>query len=128
MNKNKVLIIEDDKVLLDSLRFILVRKDFDVLTALNGKTGIQIFKENNIDAVIVDIRMPEMDGFEVIEELQNIDKNISVIVFTGFRTDENYKKALEMGVFRYLCKPCDNKVIIDTLKEAVDIRQNLSTT
>ncbi len=122
-DNHRILIIEDDEIVLDSLKYIFSKKGYNVMTAADGKTGIQIFKENNIDVVITDIKIQGMDGFDVIKGLQCIDPDIPIIVFTGYNTAKNRARALKIGAFHYLTKPCDNKVIVATVKKAIDYRK-----
>jgi two-component system response regulator CpxR len=78
-----ILIIDDDKVILCFLKESLMREGFNVLTAIDGKKGMNLFNDNQVDLVITDIVMPEKDGFETILELKRICPDIKIIAMSG---------------------------------------------
>lgn len=83
MDKKKILLVEDDEFILDlySTKFSL--EDFEVLKAKDGMEGLELFKKNKPDFVLLDIKMPKMDGWEVLKEIRKQDKKIPVIIFTN---------------------------------------------
>ena len=78
-----ILIIDDDKSILSFLKERLMYEGFNVLTAINGKEGMKLFNENQVDLVITDIIMPDIDGFETIIELKRICPDIKIIAMSG---------------------------------------------
>ena len=79
----RILIIDDDKSILSFLKERLIYEGFNVLTAINGKEGMKLFNENQVDLVITDIIMPDKDGFETIIELKRICPDIKIIAMSG---------------------------------------------
>jgi YesN/AraC family two-component response regulator len=78
-----ILIIDDDKVIHCFLKESLMREGFNVLTAIDGKKGMNLFNDNQVDLVITDIVMPEKDGFETILEMKRICPDIKIIAMSG---------------------------------------------
>lgn len=93
----KVLIAEDDASLMEIMSMQLSKRGFDVHGASNGKKVTQMLKEVNPDIVLLDLLMPEMDGFEVLKFMQDNDIHIPTIVLTNLGQEENCEKSLELG-------------------------------
>ena len=121
----KILIVDDEKDILRILNSILTKEGFQVRNACEGKEAIEVFKSGNFDLVITDIRMPEMDGIEVLKKIKALDKDIEVIILTGFATMANAIETLRNGrAFDYLTKPLDNvDELIMTVNKALERRR-----
>ena len=104
-NVSKVLVIDDEEIVLDSCMQILSRGDYMIKTADNGLLGIQMVEEFQPDIIFVDLKMPGISGFEVIEKIQGIDPTIVTIVITGFATINSAVEAMQKGAFDFLPKP-----------------------
>jgi DNA-binding response OmpR family regulator len=78
-----ILIIDDEKSILGFLKEMLMREGFNVLTAIDGKEGLHLFNDNQVDLVITDLIMPDKDGFGMIIELKNISQDIKIIAMSG---------------------------------------------
>ena len=78
-----ILVIDDDELMLSFLKERLMYEGFNVLTAINGKEGMKLFNDNQVDLVITDIIMPDKDGFETIIELKRICPDIKIIAMSG---------------------------------------------
>ncbi len=102
---NKILVIDDDDLARESIVAYLSDSNFDVLEASGGEEGIRRFKEQKPSLVISDLKMPVMDGINVLEELQRIDPEISVVVISGAGAMQDVVRALRSGAFDYLIKP-----------------------
>jgi diguanylate cyclase (GGDEF)-like protein len=104
--KNTILIVDDEKLNLDSLADILV-PDYTVYTAKDGQTAIDYAQQYLPDLVLLDILMPNMDGYEVLTEFKKIEniQNIPVILITGLSSSEEEEKALALGAIDYITKP-----------------------
>lgn len=104
--KNKILIVEDSAVLREALRFGLQKAGFEVFTATDGVEGIEGIKKNIPDMVLLDIMMPNKNGFDVLsatKEFRN-KKNIKVIMLTNFSAEENIEKCFSLGADDFLVK------------------------
>ncbi|MCP4347723.1 MAG: response regulator [Desulfobacterales bacterium] len=108
MNEN-ILIVDDEQDILDALSAALSVEDFNVKTALGGEQGIEMFRSEPFDLVVTDIRMPHIDGLEVIRQVKQMDEDAEVIVLTGFPTIENAVGAMKnYGAFDFIQKPLDD--------------------
>lgn len=121
-----ILIVDDDETfVLSVVEGLFPQKpDFKVFSAKNGKEAVKMLKTRKIDLVVTDIKMPEMDGFELVAYISKNYKTISIIVITAFGTPEIEKNLNEIGAIQYLEKPLDINVleekIIEGLKQLSD--------
>jgi CheY-like chemotaxis protein len=124
--KTNILIVDDDKTFLLSLSDGLSSHDsmFNILTAGNGKEAVEELKENIIDLVITDLKMPEMDGFELMAFMSRNYPHIPVIVITAFGTPEIEKNLKSLGTFQYLEKPLDFNVLIERISEGLESKSS----
>jgi len=114
-----VLVIDDEKSIRNTLREILEYEKFGVDDAPDGPEGIRLAKENNYDAILCDIKMPKMDGLEVLKQLLTITE-APVIMISGHGTIETAVEAIKMGAFDYIAKPLDLNRLLITLRNAFD--------
>lgn len=124
MNKPKkqILIIEDDLPLLQLMAGKFVREGFAVLEAKNGQEGLELALKEHPDLILLDIRMPEMDGMTMLKKLRvdSWGKSVSVIILTNLDDGERAAEALESGVSDYLIKTdCDLKDVVKKVKEKI---------
>lgn len=101
----RLLLIDDEEVVLDSCTAILAGSDYEVVTASSGVEGLQKAGEVAPDLIFVDLKMPGMPGMEVLEELRKLDPTLVAIVFTGFATIESAVEAMKRGAYDFLPKP-----------------------
>lgn len=118
--KKKILVIDDDKPILDMLGRQLGNQGYEVIGVSCGKDGIEKIKSEEFDAVITDVRMPDMDGLSVISEIKKINPNIEVIVSTGFGSMEVAVESIKVGAFDFVNKPFGIEEMAATVKKAVD--------
>jgi len=103
----RILVIDDDESNRESLEMYFTEEGHEVISADTGEKGIRRFKENRVDLVILDIRLPDMDGFEVLRRLKGIDQDVKAIMITAFHDEQTIGKAMESGAFSYVKKPID---------------------
>ncbi|MCP4129555.1 MAG: response regulator [bacterium] len=103
--KMKLLIIDDENVVLQSSLRILRDKGFEIDTASTGEEGLEKTEEKKYDIVITDLMMPGIGGMDVLKILREKQPDVSVIIFTGFATVETAREALKLGAFDYIPKP-----------------------
>jgi DNA-binding NtrC family response regulator len=114
----KVLLVDDEVKLLESVSERLSLRDFEVTTATDGKKAIKAAKGDKFDVAIVDLRMPGMDGTEVLKTLKKRHKWLEVIILTGYGSIDSAAECTRLGAFGYLEKPADFDKLIDVLKQA----------
>jgi len=105
-NKIKVLLIEDEKEVLELYNLKLTLDEYDVITAENGSEGLEKSFKENPDLIFLDIKMPGMDGFEVLKKLRSDErtKHIPVIILSNFDEQDMIEKGLTLGANEYLIK------------------------
>ena len=122
--KSTVLVVDDYPPARDAVRFAL-KDDFNCLSAGSAKQGLEILKANPVDAVVLDIRMPEMDGIEALRRIKELGINSQVILLTGYGALETAQEAVRHGAFDYLIKPFDITHLRKTVAEAVEKKRLL---
>jgi signal transduction histidine kinase len=103
--KAKILIIDDEEVVLDSCVQILKGSDFQIKTATDGTLGLKMAEEFQPDLIFVDLKMPGISGFEVLEKIHTLDSTIVTVVITGFATVSSAVDAMKKGGYDFLPKP-----------------------
>ncbi|HAK88594.1 MAG TPA: hypothetical protein DHV16_04645 [Nitrospiraceae bacterium] len=120
---NKILVVDDQKTVCYSIRRMLQSEGYDVLTSENGIDALAIINDKKPDLVIMDVRMPEMDGIEVLEKIKISHPKIQVIMMTAFSTTEKAIHAMKLGAYDYITKPFDNDELLIRVKEAIKARE-----
>jgi len=110
-----ILVVDDEENAREGLSKILSKEGHNVETASNGREAIESIRKTSFDLVITDMRMPQMDGFEVLREIKRLDQNIGVIMITAFGEVESYLEAMNLGAFEYINKP----VRVNELKRVI---------
>jgi DNA-binding NtrC family response regulator len=118
-----VLVIDDEEIMREILDTLLTREGYAVRLAANGTDGLELARSVPLDAVIVDMMMPGMDGLSVLEELRKQDEELPVIMITAFASMENAIAAMKKGAFDYITKPFKNDEVLVVLRNAVERRQ-----
>lgn len=128
MKELSILLIDDEPNQLEALKSYLGRRGHTVYTALNGKLGIDIIKETQIDMVITDFRMPEMNGLEVLKEISVINPDIDVVLVTAYGNVDEAVDIMKSGAYDYLSKPVDLDELTNLIKRVGEkkllIREN----
>lgn len=112
-----VLVIEDDKILGQMVTEILDDVGFEVITAVNGRIAFEKLKQTQIDFIVLDILLPEMDGFEIYAQLQTQPetKDIPVMLVTAWADERNIERASQMGIQHFLPKPFTEDELLYTI-------------
>lgn len=117
--KRKILIVEDDAVLLDTLTLSFETEDFEVHVANNGEIGLEKFKSVKPDIILLDLLMPKVDGIEMLKQLRQFEGNtankIPVIVLSNFDNQDKILKAIEAGATDYYIK--SNLILAELVKK-----------
>jgi DNA-binding NtrC family response regulator len=121
-NNIKLLIVDDEVKFLDSIAQRLEMRGFDVTKATNGNEAIAATENKQYDIALLDLKMPGMDGKEVLEILKKEHKYIEVIILTGHGSLESAVECTKLGAFGYLPKPYELDKLLETLKDAYETR------
>jgi len=117
---SKILIIDDERAIRRALREILEFEEFEVVEAENGKEGFEKASSTSFDMIFCDIKMPLMDGMEVLDELLKAKIDTPVIMISGHGNVETAVQAIKKGAFDFIEKPLDLNRILVTIRNAKD--------
>lgn len=103
----RVLIVDDEPEAVELLQEFLGAKGYDVITAGDGAEAVRKVMDERPHLILLDVRMPKMDGLEVLRRVREIDKEVGVIMVTGVTEEEIGRQAMALGAFDYIVKPLD---------------------
>lgn len=114
MNKWQVLIVEDEEKIRSVVERYLTHNDYDVITAADGETAMYQAKKYRPDLIVLDIMLPDMNGFDILKKMRKIDalKEIPVIFLSGLQEAETVIEGLEIGADDYIIKPFDPNILV----------------
>ena len=115
--KETILIIDDEDDILALLSSLLENEGYKIITACNGREGLEKFQEHNPDLILSDVKMPVKDGIEVLREIKTKESDTEVIILTGHSDEATAIDCLRLGAYDYFCKPLED---IDVLLTAVE--------
>ena len=117
----KILIVEDEEHLLKSLEVFLKNEtSFEILNASNGKEALNVLEQHDIDLILTDLKMPEMDGIELLKNVQNKNLDIPVVVMTAFKSLETAIETIRLGGYDYMVKPYEFEMVLITVNRAIE--------
>jgi DNA-binding NtrC family response regulator len=125
MEKMKILLVDDEERFLTTTQKLLSKKGIDAVTAAGGAEALDLLKHRNIHVVILDVKMPGMDGNETLREIKARFPLVEVIMLTGHATVESAIDGLKSGATDYLMKPIGIDELIQKAAEAFKKRQHL---
>ncbi len=123
----QILVVDDEPNLRKVLTAQLERDGYDVHTAEDGQEGLDLLAEHHIDLVITDLRMPRVDGMELLRRALELDDNLPIVMLTAHGTVDNAVEALKTGAFDYITKPFDQNEVRAVVRKALKTR-DLSAT
>jgi len=103
----RVLVVDDEPNAVELLQEFLTGKGYEVITASNGKEALQMLKAERPHLILLDVRMPGMNGLEALRQIREIDREVGVIMVTAVNEEETGREALRLGAFDYIVKPLD---------------------
>lgn len=127
MKTHSILIIDDDEGFRKTLSDVLTIKGYRTLTAKDGKEGLRIFGEQAADLVLIDLKLPDMSGLEVIDRVKQRSPLTQTIILTGHAALETSIEATNRGAFSYVRKPCDLDELLVHITRALEKKQNEET-
>jgi two-component system, cell cycle response regulator DivK len=121
MSKGRILVVEDNMDNYELVRYVLERAGYDVFLAVNGRDGIDAARAQKPNMILMDLGLPEMDGWNAIEKLKADEetKNIPLYALTAHTLPNDRKRALEAGCDGYVVKPIQMKSFVDMIEEAL---------
>ena len=125
MEKMKIMLVDDEERFLTTTQKLLTKKGIDVVTAASGTEALEVLKGRHIHVVILDVKMPGMDGNETLKQIKTHFPLVEVIMLTGHATVESAIDGLKSGASDYLMKPTDINELIKKATEAFEKRQRL---
>lgn len=117
MKKLKILIIDDNKDLADGLGVVLEGENYQVSIAYNGTDGMSQFDADQFDVVFIDVKLPDVNGIEIFQYINNKSVNVRTIMMTGFRIEQILAEVISNGDVEILHKPFEIKSVLNTLKQ-----------
>ncbi len=125
MDRNKkksaiinVLLVDDEKGYLNVLSNRLLKRSIHATKAFSGTEAIQILRKKDFDVVVLDLKMEDMDGIEVLKIMKKMVPELPVIILTGHGSQTAAQEGMLFGAFDYLTKPCELKELMDKIREA----------
>ena len=100
----KILVIDDEQGIRSLLDTLLSRKGYDVVLAESGRKGLELFRRERPDVVVLDLKMPELDGITVLKQIRSVDLEQPVIILTGDSTAETERQVRALGVSEFIIK------------------------
>ncbi|WP_372753546.1 sigma-54-dependent transcriptional regulator [Labilibaculum sp.] len=117
---SKILIIDDERSIRNTLKEILTYEDYEISLAEDGIEGIESIKSDEFDVVLCDIKMPKMDGIEVLEKMHELALDTPVIMISGHGNIDTAVESIKKGAFDFIEKPLDLNRILITIRNAMD--------
>ena len=118
--KARLLIVDDEEQFAEALSARLSMRNYEVMTSLTGEDAIEKIKNYNFDVVILDVRLPGIEGTEVMREIKNLKPLTEIIMLTGHGTVEMAIEGMKLGAFDFLMKPCETEDLTEKINKAHD--------
>ena len=118
----RILVVDDEAPNREALEVLFAREGFDVALAAHGREGLERLRAEGADVVITDLKMPGMDGLDVLRAIKAIDPDVQVVVVTAFGTLEVAVEAMREGAYDVLAKPLKRADVVRTVQRALDVR------
>jgi DNA-binding NtrC family response regulator len=119
----KVLLVDDEEGYVNVLAKRMTKRQVEVSIALSGSEAIQTLRKKDFDAAVVDLKMEDMDGIEVLKIFKKMDPELPVVMLTGHGSEKAARDGLALGAFDYLTKPCDLEDLLATITKAAERKE-----
>ena len=119
----RILIVDDEERFRLTLGKLLKVRELDVTTLGSGPEALEALKQEQYDVIVLDVRMPGMDGIETLAEIKKLNPNIEVIILTGHASVDAAVDIMKLGGYDYLLKPCSVEELIDKVEAAFERKQ-----
>jgi DNA-binding NtrC family response regulator len=118
----KLLLIDDEKGFVDVISKRMSKRNIKVTRAYSGTEALQALRREDFDVTVLDLKMEDMDGIEILKIFKKIAPDLPVIMLTGHGSEEAARDGIRFGAFDYLTKPCDFEELMVKIKEAYQQR------
>jgi DNA-binding NtrC family response regulator len=125
MEEMRIMLVDDEERFLSTTKKLLSKKGIDLLTALSGGEALEMLNSHSVHVVILDVKMPGMDGMATLREIKRRHPLTEVIMLTGHATVESAVEGLKSGATDYLIKPADIEELLEKAEEAFEKRKRL---
>lgn len=122
--KRKILLVDDERGILIFIGGCIEEWGYDLITASSGKEAIDALKNNSPDIIVLDYKMPHMDGIATLKRIRSLNEKIPVIMFTAFPDDNSVKGSEKLGVLAYIPKVTPYAKTEDLLRSAINLAEN----
>lgn len=122
MDKEQILVVDDEQVIRESLKRILERAGYQVAVSGSGYNAMELVQKQDIDLVLTDLKMPGMEGLEVLKSIKVLQPDVPVVIITGYATVETAVEAIKSGAYDYLSKPFTPDQVKDLVSKALETR------
>jgi DNA-binding NtrC family response regulator len=122
MLKPRVLIVDDEERFVTTLSKRLTEREFNVVGVYSGQDALEKVKKELFDVVILDVKMPGLDGVETLEGIKKINPGIEVIMLTGHASVDSAVEGMRLGAYEYLMKPCDIEELMAKINGAYKLK------
>jgi len=119
----RLLLVDDEVGFTTIMAKRLTRRDMEVTTAFSGAQGIQALRTKRFDVAVLDLKMEDMDGIEVLKIFKIMDPNMPAIMLTGHGSEESAKEGIQHGAYDYLTKPYEFTELLEKIHEAVSSKK-----
>lgn len=117
--KKCILVVDDEVKICGIIQKVLSQEGYHILTAFSGEEALKKLKKTPVDLILVDLKMPAMDGLEMLKQARAIQKNLRAVLLTAYGTASSARDAMALGVYDFLTKPFDNQLLKKVVKEAL---------
>ncbi|MEA1947666.1 MAG: response regulator [Thermodesulfobacteriota bacterium] len=121
--KIKLLLVDDEKGFADIIAKRMSKRDIDVTKAYSGTEALQAIRKADFDVAVLDLKMEDMDGIEILKIFKKMDPHLVVIMLTGHGSEEAARDGIKFGAFDYLTKPCDLEELLAKIRAAYQQRK-----
>jgi DNA-binding NtrC family response regulator len=119
----KVLLVDDEEGYVNVLAKRMTKRQVEVSIALSGSEAIQTLRKKDFDVAVVDLKMEDIDGIEVLKIFKKMDPELPVVMLTGHGSEKAARDGLALGAFDYLTKPCDLEDLLSTISKATERKE-----
>jgi CheY-like chemotaxis protein len=119
VQKRKILVVDDEKNIRMTVQHSLMAANFEVETAANGLEGLEKFRHDHFDLILMDLRMPQVNGIEMLREIREKDTHIAAVVITAYLTIDTLLEAFSLGVSDYIRKPFSPNDVRETVRRVI---------